>query len=181
MRGQTDNAERTRPETGRTILDATDEATDERPLVPTVVRWPLDVEPEFAKTFLRDPWQSMVRDCIVAYREGRPDVASWGWTDDIVWRLAANGFSEEFHGAERIFAYHQRLVRATGGTFRQRLVALQGGNGPIVEAFVHSTARRGQRQLNLSGMVVFELNGSRIHAVTELPGDPQTWGDFWAD
>jgi hypothetical protein len=176
MRGQTDNGERTRPEAGM-ILDA----GGERPLVPTVARWPLDVDDDFATTYLRDPWESVVRDSIVAYREGRADVARWGWTDDIVWRVSANGFSEEFHGAERIFAYHQRLVRASGGTFRQRLVALQGSEGPIVEAFLHSTAKRGQRQLNLSGMVVFELAGGRIRAVTELPGEPRAWGQFWAD
>jgi hypothetical protein len=177
MRGQTDNAERTRPGAGRTIV----EADGERPLVPTVVRWPLDVEDGFATTFLRDPWQSMIRDSIVAYREGRADVASWGWADDIVWQIAANGFSEEHHGAEQIFAYHQALVRETGGTFRQRLVALQGSQSPIVEAFVQSTGRRRGRELKLSGLVVFELGGSRIRKVTEMPGDPEAWGRFWTD
>ena len=29
-------------------------------------------------------------------------------------------------------------------------------------------------------LVVFELSGSRIHAVTELPGDPRAWTAFWA-
>lgn len=177
MRGHTDNAERTRPATGPTMI----EADGDWPPVPTVVRWPLDVEDGFATTFLRDSWQSTVRDSIVAYREGRADVASWSWADQIVWRIAANGFSEEHHGAEQIFAYHQRLVRATDGTFRQRLVALQGSQSPIVEAFVQSTARRRGRQLNLSGLIVFELGGSRIRKVTEMPGDPDAWGRFWAD
>jgi hypothetical protein len=27
---------------------------------------------------------------------------------------------------------------------------------------------------------VFELSGSRIHAVTEMPGDPAAWRDFWS-
>lgn len=177
MRGHTDDAELTGSGSTRTIL----EARSDRPLVPTIVRWPLDVPDEFATTFLRDPWHSMVRDSIVAYREGRSDVASWSWTDDITWRVSANGVSEEHHGADRIFGYHQRLVRASGGTFRQRLVALHGCQGPIVEASIQSTARRMGRDLDLSGLIVFELAGSRIRTVTEMPGDPETWGRFWAD
>jgi hypothetical protein len=177
MRGQTENADQTRAESGRTIL----EAGGERPLVATVARWPLDVEDGFASRFLRDPWQSMVRDSIVAYREGRADVASWSWTGDIVWRISSNGSSEEHHGANRIFGFHQRLVRASGGTFRQRLVDLQGSQGPMVHATVHSSATRGPRQLDMPGMIVFEIGGSRIHSITELPGDPEAWTRFWAD
>ena len=177
MRGQTENADQARAEPGRTIL----EAGGERPLVATIARWPLDVAEGFASTYLRDPWQSMVRDSIVAYREGRADVASWSWTGDIVWRVSSNGSSEEHHGANRIFGYHQRLVRASGGTFRQRLVDLQGSQGPMVHATVHSSATRGPRQLEMSGMIVFEIAGSRIHAITELPGDPEAWTRFWAD
>ena len=177
MRGHTEHAEQPRAGTARTII----EAGGTRPLVATVARWPLDVDEHFAATFLRDPWESMVRDSIVAYREGRADVASWSWSPEIVWRLACNGRSEEHHGGDRIFAYHQRLVRASGGTFRQRLVALQGSQGPIVHANVHSTASRGPRRLEMSGMIVFEIGGSHIRTVTELPGDPEGWSRFWAD
>jgi hypothetical protein len=147
---------------------------------PTVARWPLDVEPDFSRTALRDPWASIVRDSMVAYREGRTDVAGWGWTPDIVWRIKTNGFAEELRGAEEIFGYHRRVELLTGHTFRQRVVALQGAQGPIVEAFLRSTGRRGSRELDIPTLVVFELSGSRIHAVTEMPGDPAAWRDFWS-
>ena len=68
-----------------------------------------------------------------------------------------------------------RVALLTGDTFRQRVIALQAGQGPIVEAFLRSTGRRESRELNLPTLVVFELSGSRIHAVTELPGDPAAW------
>ena len=177
MRGHTENAEHTRADPARTIL----EADGSRPLVATVARWPLDVPEGFADTFLRDPWHSMVRDSIVAYREGRADVASWSWAGNIVWRISSNGSSEEHHGANRIFGYHQRLVGASGGTFRQRLVALNGSQGPIVHATVQSSATRGPRRLELSGMIVFEISGSHITSITELPGDAEAWTRFWAD
>ena len=146
----------------------------------TIARWPLDVEPDFARMALRDPWASIVRDSMVAYREGRADVAGWSWTPDIVWRIKTNGFAAELRGAEDIFDYHRRLALLTGDTFRQRVVALQAGQGPIVEAFLRSTGRRGSRELDMPTLVVFELSGSRIHAVTELPGDPPAWTAFWA-
>ena len=146
----------------------------------TIAQWPLDVAPDFARMALRDPWECVVRDSMVAYREGRADVAGWGWTPDIVWRIKTNGFTEELRGPEAIFGYHRRIAALTGDSFRQRVVALQAGQGPIVEAYLRSTGRRGSRQLDIPTLVVFELSGSRIHAVTEMPGDPGAWQDFWS-
>jgi hypothetical protein len=177
MRGHTDDMERTRPEGPPGVL----EVGRSRTPVATIARWPLEVDEDFNTRYLRDPWQSMVRDSIAAYREGRSDVATWSWTPDIVWRVSANGDSEEHQGAERIFAYHQRLARMSGGTFRQRLIAIQGSQGPIVEAYLRTSARRGSRRLELPALVVFELQGNRIAAVTELPGDPAEWTRFWTD
>ena len=151
-------------------------------LMPTIARWPLDVDAGFERAPWRDPWVSLVRDSIVAYREGRTDVAHWSWAPDVVWRVKANGtFAEEHEGAERIFAYHQRLGRLTGGTFRQQLVALQASGGPIVTANLRSTARRGDHELDMPTLVVFELTGGRIKVITEMPGDPAAWQRFWAD
>lgn len=151
-------------------------------LMPTIARWPLEVDEGFERAPWRDPWVSLVRDSIVAYREGRTDVAHWSWAADIVWRVSANGsFAEEHHGADRIFAYHQRLGRLTGGTFLQRLVALQASGGPIVSAHLRSTARRGQLELDMPTLVVFELTAGRIKVITEMPGDPKAWQRFWAD
>jgi hypothetical protein len=144
-----------------------------------MARWPLDVEAGFERLAIHDPWEALVRDSMVAYREGRTDVAEWSWARDIVWRVAANGFSEEHHGPDGIFAYHHRLARLTGGSFRQRVVALQSSRGPMVQAYLHSTARRGSARLDMPTLVVFELAAGRIRLVTEMPGDPVEWGRFW--
>ena len=150
-------------------------------LVATIARWPLAVEPGFDAMPYRDPWVSLVRDSMVAYREGRTDVAEWGWTAGIVWRIHANGTGEELVGADAIFGYHRRLALLTGDTFRQRVVALQADQGPIVQAFLRSTGRRGHRELDIPTLVVFELAGSRIQAVTEMPGDLRAWNRFWSE
>ena len=175
-RGQTHDAGAARaPATG----DETQVAG--APPVATIARWPLDVEPGFDAMPYRDPWVSLVRDSMVAYREGRTDVAEWGWTGGIVWRIKTNGAGEELVGADAIFGYHRRLARLTGDTFRQRVVALQADQGPIVQAFLRSTGRRGHRELDIPTLVVFELTGSRIQAVTEMPGDPPAWHEFWRE
>ena len=149
--------------------------------VATIARWPLDVDPGFERMPYRDPWVSLVRDSMVAYREGRTDVADWGWTSGIVWRIQGNGPNEDLAGADAIFGYHRRLAKLTGDTFRQRVIALQAGQGPIVEAFLRSSGRRGHRELDIPTLVVFELSGGRIQTVTEMPGDPAAWHDFWRE
>ena len=158
---------------------AAERGGDDADLVATIARWPLDVEPGFEGMPYRDPWACLVRDAMVAYREGRTDVAEWAWAPGIVWRLRTNGTDEELIGPDAIFAYHRRLARLTGDTFRQRVVALQAEQGPIVEAFLRSTARRGPRELDIPTLVVFEVARSRIQAVTEMPGDLTAWKDFW--
>jgi len=158
------------------------DASPERPMVPTVVRWPIDVDPGFERYHPQDPWEAVVRDSIVAYREGRTDVARWAWATDIVWQVAANGsFSEEHHGGERIFAYHTRLVRLAEGRFRQILVALEASGGPLIEAHVRTVAQHADRRLDMPSLIVFELAGSRIRRVTEMPGNHAEWERFWAD
>jgi hypothetical protein len=175
-RGQTHDAGATG---GRTLGSQT-RGGDQDPIA-TIARWPLDVEPGFDQMPYRDPWLSLVRDSMVAYREGRTDVAEWGWTPGIVWRIQTNGAAEELVGADAIFGYHRRLARLTGDTFRQRVVALQAGQGPIVQAFLRSAGRRGHRELDIPTLVIFELAGGRIQVVTEMPGDPPAWNEFWRE
>ncbi len=153
-----------------------------RPVVPTVARWPLEVFDGFARMPSLDPWLSLVRDSIVAYREGRSDVAEWAWARDIEWRLeGVDPTGREHRGGEPIFHYHRMLSHLTDGTYRQRIVALEPSGGPIVQAHVRTHARRGRRVLDIPSLIVFELNGGRIRRVHELPGDRKAWDRFWND
>jgi hypothetical protein len=174
VRGQTHDAGAAG---GRTLAGETHNG--DAAAVPTIARWPLDVDAGFEGMPYRDPWVSLVRDSMVAYREGRTDVAEWGWARRIVWRI--DGTDETLLGPDAIFGYHRRLARLTGDTFRQRVIALQAAQGPIVQAFLRSTGRRGHRELDLPTLVVFELSGSRIQVITEMPGDPSAWHEFWRE
>jgi hypothetical protein len=156
--------------------------TAARPLrAAMIATWPLDVEDGFERLPSRDPWVSIVRDSIVDYRSGRADRARQRWSDDIRWRLSADGgLDGEWVGPEQVFNLHRLLRRETDNTFRQRLIALEGARGPFVDAHLRTTAQRNGRSLDVSTLVVFEVSNGRISCVTELPGDRVAWREFWA-
>ena len=58
-------------------------------------------------------------------------------------------------------------------------MTIEASRGPIVEAHVRTTARRGNRELDMPTLLVFELSCLRILRVTEIPGDIPEWDAFW--
>jgi hypothetical protein len=143
-------------------------------------RWPLDVEAIRPMRPL-DPYVAIVRSSMIDYASGRSDLARRAWADSIRWRLQCGGrFAGDHHGAEGIFDYHRRLEALTGGTFQQRVIALQASGGPIVEAHLRTTATRRGDRLEIPSLLVFEVGGGQVQVVTELPGDPVAWEGFWS-
>jgi ketosteroid isomerase-like protein len=148
----------------------------------TVARWPIDVEETVGQVWTRDASVALVRSMIDDYRTGLGDRAAEKWHDDIVWRCIGRGpLSGEWVGAEAIFDYHRLAERLSDGNFRQRLIALEGSFGSIVNAYLRTTASRSGRQLDMPSLVTFEINGGRVKRVLELPGDRDGWASFWSD
>jgi len=143
-------------------------------------RWPLELEDPAPPWAPRDAWSGIVRRSIDAYRMGLAEEALQYWVPEITWRLPGSGPLSGLHrGGAAIFQLHARARRLTRDTFRQRLVALEGG-GPVVTAYLRTEGRRGDRVLDIPSLVSFEVNGGRICRVTELPGDLDAWNAFWA-
>ena len=155
--------------------------TAARPLrAAMVATWPLELDDGFEGRHSRDPWVAIVRESIMDYRSGRADRARQRWSDDIRWRLSADaGLHGEWVGPEQVFNFHRLLRRETDNTFRQRLIALEGSRGPFVDAHLRTNAERSGRRLDLSTLIVFEVDNGRINCVTELPGDRDAWREFW--
>jgi len=150
--------------------------------VPTIARWPLEVEHGFETRHSGDSAIAIVRRSLADYRSGRADQASRAWHDEITWSVRGRPpVGGEWVAPEGVFAYHALLERLSGGTFRQRLVALEGSRGSIVDAYLRTTATRGDRSLDIPTLAVFELSRARIQRVTEVPGDCEAWEAFWAD
>ena len=119
---------------------------------------------------------------IELYRTGQADQARQMWSDDVVWRVGDDRARwGEFEGGEAILGYHTRLARLADGEFRQRLLAVEGSGGPVVTAYLWTRAKRGETELEMPTLVVFELSRMHVKRVTELPGDPAAWNRFWAD
>lgn len=161
---------------------STDRPGDSGRLAPTVARWPLETDSGFERSHPSDPCVAIVHGSIADYRSGRADRASARWHDGIRWRVPVEGpGGGEWTGPDAIFELHRDLARRTNGTYRQRLIALEGSHGPFVQAHVHTRASRAGRTLDMPSLIVFELAGDRISSVTELPGDRAAWRAFWED
>jgi ketosteroid isomerase-like protein len=151
-------------------------------LAPTIARWPLEVDGGFETRWCSDTATNVVRQSLADYRSGRADRASRVWHDDITWSVPGPApVGGERIGPDGVFAYHDLLERLSDGTFRQRLLALEGCRGSIVTAYLRTTASRAGRRLEVPTLAVFELAGGRVRRVTELPGDRAAWEGFCAD
>jgi hypothetical protein len=149
-------------------------------MVPGRIAAPFRFAPEVRALRSRDPWVSLVRRSLADYAAGRLETLWRSWDEQLVWSIAAAWPDSAATGPEAVAAYHQRLAHASGGTFEQRIEALNGSNGPIVDAHVRTTARIGSRRLDVPTLLTFELAAMRIRRVTEIPGDPVAWQRFWA-
>jgi ketosteroid isomerase-like protein len=128
----------------------------------------------------RDRGLTIVRASLEAYWHGERSVAAARWDPDVVWRVAGSGpLSGEHRGAGPVFAYRQRLVRASGHSWRQHLIALDGDE-VIVSAHVRTTAQRRGRHLDIPTLLLCEVGVLGIRRVTELPGDQEAWDHFWS-
>jgi ketosteroid isomerase-like protein len=133
-----------------------------------------------ARDVPRDRGLAIVRTSLEAYWRGERSVAAARWDPDIVWRVAGSGpVSGEHVGAGPVFAYRQRLVRASGHSWRQHLIAVDG-DGVIVSVHVRTTAERRGRHLDLPTLILCEVGLTGIRRVTELPGDQEAWDHFWS-
>lgn len=156
-------------------------APDRRHLAATIARWPLDGD-LLEGAGSPEPAIAIVRQSLVDYRAGLADRASRAWDDAITWSVRGGPpVGGEWAGPEGVFAYHALLDRLSEGTFRQRLVALEGSRGSIVDAYLRTSATRNGRRLDIPSLAVFELCGGRVRRVTELPGDTDAWNAFWSD
>ena len=140
---------------------------------------PRDPRPD-GRIVHRHPELTIVRASLEAYWRGERAVAAAHWDPEIVWRVAGNGpLSGEHVGAGGIFAYRARLARASGHSWVQRLIALDGGR-TLVSAHVRTSAERKGRHLDIPSLLLCEVGALGIRRVTEMPGDQEAWDRFWS-
>jgi ketosteroid isomerase-like protein len=156
-----------------------------------IADWPLLLPQGLRDVRAIDPWARVVHLAILDALLGRDADASAKWEDAAAWHLAgfdptvpggrpeAGTMPRDAVGVEGVRGFHRELARLTDGTYRQELTSLESGRGPLVEAHLRTTARRGDRALDMPTLLVFELPSMRIRRVTEFPGDLPAWDAFW--
>lgn len=144
--------------------------------------WPLELDERLATSSYADPAVAIVRHAMVADRGADADRWASPWHEDVTWRVVGStAFSDTWAGRDGILDYRRLLGRLSDGTFRQRLIGLEGSGGATVAAYLRTTATRLDRRLDIPTLIDFELAEGRIRMVTELPGDRVAWDRFWSD
>ena len=131
-----------------------------------IASWPLHVPDPLRSVRTGDPWARVVHLAILdaCCDSGTGDAA---WEDRATWRVEASDPTAdraespdgagrcEAVGSEAIRAWHRELLRLTDGTYRQELVSLEAGRGPLVQAHLRTTARRAGRALDVPTLLAF--------------------------
>ena len=149
-----------------------------------IAAWPLVVPAPLRDVRCLDPWCQVVHRSLVDAFDGDHASAGRAWDDGVSWHVSGPDPTAGVLpavGGRAVRGYHAKLEARTAGTFRQELILLEAGRGPIVEAHARTTARRGERLLDIPTLLVFELASLRIRRVTEIPGDVAAWETFWRD
>jgi hypothetical protein len=146
-----------------------------------IAAWNLLVPDALLDVRCLDPWRQIVQQSLADEHEGAHDDAGRAWDGAVVWDLKGVDPTGRLPaaGGEDVLGYHRDLGQLTDFTFAQELVSVEGSRGPIVEAHVRTTARRGDRTLDIPTLIVFELSCLRVRRVTEIPGDITAWDAFW--
>jgi hypothetical protein len=152
-------------------------------VVDPILAWNLDVPEALKRIRCQDPWAQVVQQSLVDEHDGAHEDAGRAWDPRAIWEVTGRdptGLAPAT-GAEAIRSLHRELGRRTNWTIGQEIHTVEASRGPIVQAHARTTARRGDRILDIPTLLVFELSCLRIQRVTESPGDLRDWVAFWSD
>jgi ketosteroid isomerase-like protein len=100
--------------------------------------------------------------------------------DTVVWhepgRSALGG---DHKGPDGVIEFLSKLRDLSGGTFTMQLVDVLATPERVV-ALQEETARRGERELDMSSAVEFEIHQGKITEVTVYHDDTYHFDEFWS-
>jgi hypothetical protein len=152
-------------------------------VVDPILAWNLDGPEALTRIRCQDPWAQVVQQSLVDEHDGAHEDAGRAWDPRAIWEVTGRDPTRlaPATGAEAIRSLHRELGRRTNWTIGQEILTVEASRGPIVQAHARTTARRGDRILDIPTLLVFELSCLRIQRVTEIPGDLRDWDAFWSD
>jgi ketosteroid isomerase-like protein len=122
----------------------------------------------------------IARDYFQAVQNG--DVATLGKLVDekIVWRQpGSNQFSGERRGRNAVFEMLGAMMQCTAGSFAIDKVHSIMGNGEMVAASIHFSARRDGKSMSMEGVDVLRIKDGAIVEVWLFSSDQTAEDEFW--
>jgi len=110
------------------------------------------------------------------------DMATLGKLIDeqIVWRQpGSNQFSGERRGRNAVFEMLGAMMQRSAGTFAIDKVHSLMGNGEVVAASIHFSARRDGRSMSMDGVDVLRIKDGAIVEAWLFSGDQAAEDEFW--
>jgi ketosteroid isomerase-like protein len=99
--------------------------------------------------------------------------------ESVRWHVPGrSSLAGNYEGRDATFGFFGRLGQETGGTFQAQLRDLVAG-GDLVVGLHDSRAKRGDKTLDVSVALVFQMQGGTIVEAWEHYGDMYAWDDFW--
>ena len=127
------------------------------------------------------PHAQLVRKGYEAFQRGDMDTLRSMMTSDATNHVpGSHQLSGDFKGIDAVLGYYGKLYEATGGTFKVELrTLLVDGRGHVVSLH-RFTARRGDKQIDATGGIVFRIVGDKISDLDECVEDMDVGNAFWS-
>jgi ketosteroid isomerase-like protein len=101
--------------------------------------------------------------------------------ENIVWHLPGQtAMAQDYEGRDATLAYFGKIGEDTGGTFQAELQQLFAGDDGRVIGLQRSTGERGDKRLDVSNCIVFELKDGKVVDGREHFNDLYAWDQFWS-
>ena len=127
------------------------------------------------------PHALLIRKGYEAFSKGDMDTLRSMMTSDASHHVPGNHpLSGDFKGLDTVLGYYARLMEQTGGTFKVELRSvLVDGRGHAVSLH-HATARRGDKNLDEDGGIIFRIVGDKITDLDECVENIDVGDAFWS-
>lgn len=120
-----------------------------------------------------------IRDGYEAFNAADLDRLTPLFDESVRWHVPGrSSLAGNYEGRDATFGYFGRLAQETGGRFQAQLRDVVASSD-IVVGLHDSRAERGDKTLDVSVALVFQMRGGKIVEAWEHYGDLYAWDDFW--
>lgn len=126
------------------------------------------------------PNETFLRKGYDAFARGDLDALRSMFSNDILWHVGGRGpLSGSYKGIDEVFGLFAELVQRSGGTFRNDVHDVVGGEDHAV-ALTTARAKRSGKTLQGEQVAVFHIRNDKVTEVWTSSFDQHAADEFWA-